>query len=642
MNKIVARALLVLLIFVAGLALTAGYQLYKFTRPVTVMALSTPWTDKVDKEAPLPEYPRPQLRRDRWQSLNGPWQYAITAREAPVPVDYDGTIVVPFAIESRLSGVQRKLLPQDRLWYRRVFEAPPSHSNERLMLHFGAVDWEAEVWLNGQKMGVHQGGFDPFSFDITQALIEGDAQELVVAVWDPTNKGNGAVGKQHLVPHGIRYTAVSGIWQTVWLEPVPVQHIQKVAVTDTNLTMGAVTLAIEANDIRPGDEVEVQVLADAEVVMTVRDVVQAEGIQMRLAPPGLRAWSPDDPFLYDLQVSLWRDGKLLDTVESYFGAREVAVARDSEGAWRLMLNGSPVFHLGLLDQGWWPDGLYTAPTDEALAFDIEATKRMGFNTIRKHVKVEPARWYWHADRLGVLVWQDMPTGSDRDSSRFAQIFDQLGDFFSAQLFDSRNVSLARSPESADHFRRELSSMVTGLQAFPSIVAWVPFNEAWGQFDTDKILAEVSELDPTRLVDGPSGWTDTGTGDIRDFHMYGREAEFPARQIPGRPLVYGEFGGLGYPVDGHLAVEAGWGYSAFDSQADFEAAYADLLGLIESLLPRGLAGAIYTQTTDVESEINGLITYDRKKFKIPPERLTQINDRLTRWPVLKGSEPLSRD
>jgi len=294
-----------------------------------------------------------------------------------------------------------------------------------------------------------------------------------------------------------------------------------------------------------------------------------------------------------------------------------------------MLNGSAIFHLGLLDQGWWPDGLYTAPTDEALAFDIKATKRMGFNTIRKHVKVEPARWYWHADRLGVLVWQDMPTGSDRDASRFTQILDQAGDFFSAQLFDSGDVSLERSPESADHFRRELATMITGLQTFPSIVAWVPFNEAWGQFDTDQILAEVGALDSTRLVDGPSGWIDTGTGDIRDLHMYGREADFPSRLPPRRPLVYGEFGGLGYPVEGHLAVDSGWGYSAFENQVTYEAAYVDLLGLIESLQPLGLAGAIYTQTTDVESEINGLITYDRKQFKIPPERLAEVNVRLTK-------------
>ena len=628
MKKIVSRIAFVLLIAVAGLTLIAGYQLYKFTRPVETTALSTPWTEEVDTEAPLPEYPRPQLRRDRWQNLNGLWQYTVTPREAPAPVHYDGSIVVPFAIESRLSGVEGKLLPEDRLWYRRVFEAPPLNSNERLLLHFGAVDWEAEVRINGTRIGVHQGGFDPFSFDVTEAVREGEAQELVVAVWDPTNTGPGAVGKQHLVPHGIRYTAVSGIWQTVWLEPVPAQRIHNVAVTATDLTTGSVTLAIEGN-LMPGDEIEVEVRANDKIVTTVRDVVQADGVSMRLSPPGLRAWSPEDPFLYDLRVSLWRNGKVLDRVESYFGAREVEVALDDQGIWRLMLNGSAIFHLGLLDQGWWPDGLYTAPTDEALAFDIEATKRMGFNTIRKHVKVEPARWYWHADRLGVLVWQDMPTGSDRDASRFTQILDQAGDFFSAQLFDSRDVNLERSPASADHFRRELASMVTSLQTFPSIVAWVPFNEAWGQFDTDEILAEVGAMDPTRLIDGPSGWIDTSTGDMRDLHMYGREADFISRLPLERALVYGEFGGLGYPVDGHLAVESGWSYSAFESQAAFETAYEDLLGLIESLLPRGLAGAIYTQTTDVESEINGLITYDRKHFKIPPERLAKINGRLTK-------------
>ncbi|MDG1946192.1 MAG: glycoside hydrolase family 2 TIM barrel-domain containing protein [Halioglobus sp.] len=629
MKKIFFGIAVVLLISIAGLTATVGYQLYKFTRPVETIALSTPWTENVDSQAPLPEYPRPQLRRDRWQSLNGLWQYTITPREAAAPTHFEGSIVVPFPIESLLSGVQRSLLPEDRLWYRRIFDTPPLEARERLILHFGAVDWEAEVWLNGTRIGVHQGGFDPFSFDITDALIKGVAQELVVAVWDPTNTGPGAVGKQHLVPHGIRYTAVSGIWQTVWLEPVPAQHILSVAVTATDLTAGSVTLAVESHDTEPGDEIEIEVRADGEIVTSARDDAPTERVSMQLLQPDLRAWSPEDPFLYELQVSLWRNGKLLDRVESYFGAREVGIARDSEGIWRLMLNGSAIFHLGLLDQGWWPDGLYTAPTDEALAFDIEATKKMGFNTIRKHVKVEPARWYWHADRLGVLVWQDMPTGSDRDASRFTQILDQAGDFFSAHLLNSKGVRLERSPESAAYFRQELASMMAGLKTFPSIVAWVPFNEAWGQFDTDEVLAEAAAMDPTRLIDGPSGWIDTGSGDIRDLHMYGREAEFISPLPPRRPLVYGEFGGLGYPFEGHLAVESGWGYSAFESQAAFEKAYVELLGLIESLRPLGLAGAIYTQTTDVESEINGLITYDRRQFKIPPQRLTEVNGRLTK-------------
>ncbi len=629
MKKIFFGIAVVLLISIAGLTAVVGYQLYKFTLPVETIALSTPWTEEVDSKAPLPEYPRPQLRRDRWQSLNGLWQYTITPREATAPTHFDGSIVVPFPIESLLSGVQRSLLPEDRLWYRRIFDTPPLEARERLILHFGAVDWEAEIWLNGERIGIHQGGFDPFSFDVTDAVIEGVAQELVVAVWDPTNTGLGAVGKQHLVPHGIRYTAVSGIWQTVWLEPVPAQHILSVEVMATDLTAGSVTLAVESHDTQPGDEIEVEVRVDEEIVASAREGAPAERISMRLSPPDLRAWSPEDPFLYELQVSLWRNGKLLDRVESYFGAREVGMARDSEGIWRLMLNGSPIFHLGLLDQGWWPDGLYTAPTDEALAFDIEATKKMGFNTIRKHVKVEPARWYWHADRLGVLVWQDMPTGSDRDASRFTQILDQAGDFFSAHLFNSKGVRLERSPESAAYFRQELASMIAGLKSFPSIVAWVPFNEAWGQFDTDEVLAEAAAMDPTRLIDGPSGWIDTGSGDIRDLHMYGREAEFISPLPSRRPLVYGEFGGLGYPVEGHLAVKSGWGYSAFESQAAFEKAYVELLGLIESLRPLGLAGAIYTQTTDVESEINGLITYDRRQFKIPPQRLAEVNGRLTK-------------
>ena len=366
--------------------------------------------------------------------------------------------------------------------------------------------------------------------------------------------------------------------------------------------------------------------AEGNVVAVERAAVDQDTAVVRIAPENLRHWSPDDPFLYDVQVRLLRDEKELDVVQGYFGAREVVISEDAEGITRLFLNGRAVFHLGLLDQGWWPDGLYTAPTDEALLFDIAATRRMGFNSIRKHVKVEPARWYWHADRLGLLVWQDMPTG-DGGANRYRQALRQASDIISAHTSGGPWRDMVRPAESAALFKTELSAMVDYLEAFPSVVSWVPFNEAWGQFDTDSIISKVRQMDPGRLVDGPSGWFDTGAGDILDLHVYGRENEFVDELPSGRALIYGEFGGLGLPMVDHLSVADGWGYTAFENKKDFEAAYMELLVLIESLVPQGLAGAIYTQTTDVESEINGLITYDRRAFKIPPQRLAERNQRV---------------
>ncbi|MBK6739071.1 MAG: hypothetical protein IPG64_14945 [Haliea sp.] len=406
---------------------------------------------------------------------------------------------------------------------------------------------------------------------------------------------------------------------------MPVSRIEKL-VSRTNISAGEVLLQVETLGANPNDQVEATVFAGDTVVAVEQASVEGDITVLRIAPENLQLWSPNDPFLYDVQVRMIRGDKELDIVQGYFGAREVAIAEDTQGITRLFLNGQPIFHLGLLDQGWWPDGLYTAPTDEALAFDIEATKRMGFNTIRKHVKVEPARWYWHADRIGLLVWQDMPTG-DGGANRYQQVIRQASDVISTQTSGGPWRDLVRSSESAALFKTELDAMIDYLEPFPSIAAWVPFNEAWGQFDTDKILSQVSERDPQRLVDGPSGWFDTGTGDMLDLHVYHRESEFVDQLPAGRALVYGEFGGLGLPVKDHLSVGAGWGYTAFENESDFESAYREMLSVIEGLVPRGLAGAIYTQTTDVESEINGLITYDRRVFKIPPQRLAKMNERI---------------
>ncbi|MBW2241114.1 MAG: beta-galactosidase [Deltaproteobacteria bacterium] len=573
--------------------------------------LRTRWADDVDPDLPLPEYPRPQLRRERWTNLNGRWDLAIQPREASAPASFDQEILVPFPVGSALSGVQQTVGPEERIWLHRSFATPALGERERLRLHFGAVDWEAEVWCNDQRVGLHQGGFDPFFFDITDALVAADEQGLVVAIWDPTDAGTQPLGKQIREPFGIQYTAVSGIWQTVWLEPVPDRCIERI-VAETKLDLDAVTVRVRTSCTEAEYQVEIAVrAAGVTLARTTAAVVDGEAVA-ELQLPGLHPWSPEDPFLHDLEIHLLRGDARLDHVESYFGAREVAVDRDADGYWRLFLNGEPIFHLGPLDQGWWPDGLYTAPTDEALAFDIEATKRMGFNTIRKHVKVEPARWYWHADRLGVLVWQDMPN-LPFDLRWFLR---ELG---KGQRPEQVPFDFTRPDEVAKTYRRELDAMLDSLAPFACIVVWVPFNEAWGQHDTDAILAHVARRDPTRLVDGPSGWTDTGTGAIRDHHVYNAEKDLPPLE-PDRPLVYGEFGGLKLHVEEHVVVEEGWGYAEAETPEALAEAYEELMEVIGGLVERGLAGAIYTQTTDVEGELNGLLTYDRAVFKISPQRL----------------------
>jgi len=544
--------------------------------------LVTRWARDVKADAVLPEYPRPQMARGAWQSLNGRWDYAITALDAPIPARWDGAILVPFPVESRLSGVRRAVGPGEQLWYRRTFHAPRLPPGGRLLLHFGAVDWEATVFVNGRRVGEHRGGYDPFTFDVTGALRAGGAgdQQLLVGVWDPTDSGPQPRGKQVLRPHGIMYTAVTGIWQTVWLEAVPQTYIAGLTITpDVDAGMVRVAAAVEGGSAR----VHVTLLDGAAAV------AEAEGppdSAIALAVPHPRLWSPDDPFLYGLRVRLAGPGGG-DSVASYAGLRKIAVARDSAGINRLFLNGRPRFEFGTLDQGWWPDGLYTAPTEDARRFDLATLKRLGFNLIRKHVKVEPERWYFDCDSMGILVWQDMPSGSND------------------------------TPEGKENFAAELGRMVDALRDHPSIVMWIPFNEGWGQHDTERYVAWLEAHDPTRLVDDASGWTDHGVGDVMDVHDYPGPAAPPLE--PRRAAVLGEFGGLGLPLPGHLWVERGaWGYRRFTSLDALWAAYRGLLEQLRFLIGDGLAAAVYTQTTDVETEVNGLMTYDRAVVKLPDE------------------------
>ncbi len=577
--------------------------------------MRTRFADDVSADQPLAEYPRPQLVREQWTNLNGPWEYALTDGGADQPADFEGEILVPFPIESHLSGVQRSVQPTQSLWYRRTFDSPAAGPGRRVLLHFGAVDWETTVFVNGTEIGRHRGGYDPFSFDITDALTGTGTETLVVRVTDPTDQGAQPRGKQVLSPQGIFYTAVTGIWQTVWLETVPENHISRLHITP-EFENHSVTIRTETSE---ATDVSITVF-DGD-----REVASADGVSnepIRLAIPDAKAWSPGSPFLYDLRITAGDDA-----VASYFGLRDIDVRMADDGYVRLFLNGKPTFHFGLLDQGWWPDGLYTAPTDEALRYDIEMTLAMGFNMARKHVKVEPARWYYWADRLGLLVWQDMPSFSQAGEEHF--------------LRPGSASDLEISGETSTQFRTELRAMIDALRNHPSIVVWVPFNEGWGQHDTNEILQWVIDYDPTRLVDGPSGWQDFGVGHMHDMHNYPGPGVFDP--VDGRAAVLGEFGGLGLPMEGHLwQQDRNWGYRTFESEAVFARAYRDLIVSLRLLIPEGLAAAVYTQTTDVEGEVNGLMTYDRAVTKISPNVLRKLHAVVyARSPVVDAVLPTSQ-
>jgi beta-galactosidase/beta-glucuronidase len=561
--------------------------------------LATPWTAQVRPDSALPEYPRPQMVRTAWTNLNGLWDYAIRPKDAARPDSFDGTILAPFAIESALSGVKRALAPEQRLWYRRTFKAPDLKS-KRLLLHFGAVDWRAEVFVNGTRVGEHEGGYDPFTFDVTPALkSSASQQEITVAVWDPTDTASQPRGKQILNPNGIWYTAVSGIWQTVWLEPVPSAYITRISMIP-DVEGRKLRLSVEAS--AAGQFTAVASL-HGKVVGRVSGKTHTE---TAISLSALELWSPNTPVLYDLQVTL----KSGDSVKSYFGMRKIETREDAAGFNRLFLNGKPLFMIGPLDQGWWPDGLYTAPTDEALRFDIETLKKLGFNMMRKHVKVEPARFYYWCDKLGFLVWQDMPSAMSR------------GRGGSVRRGSPDDVTMPADATAG--FERELQALVRNLANAPSVIAWVPFNEGWGQHATNDILKMVKSLDPSRLVDGPSGWEDRGYGDMMDMHDYPGPKMFPA--TPDRVSVLGEFGGLGFPVEGHLwwTDKRNWGYRTFQDRAALQAAYEELIANLAPLVKQGLAAAVYTQTSDVEGEVNGLMTYDRKVLKFDAARLAELH------------------
>jgi len=563
----------------------------------------TRWAEDVSAENVHAEYPRPQLTRDEWQTLNGLWDYSIAPRNALRPTDWLSGILVPFPVESALSGVMERIDADHRLWYRRTFTLPASWLDKRVLLHFGAVDWEATIWVNGRPAGDHRGGYDPFTLDITSALEPGSQQEIVVAVWDPTSSGYQPRGKQVNDPRGIWYTPSTGIWRSVWLEPVPevsIDHLRLVPDIDRERMM--VSAMVPA--ARDHDTIEVLTLDGTRIVSRAGGRVNT---MIELEIPDARLWSPDAPFLYDLKVTLLRDGAAVDEVGSYFGMRKISLDRDADGILRMMLNNEFHFQIGPLDQGFWPDGLYTAPSDEALRYDIEVTRDLGFNMARKHVKIEPDRWYYWCDRLGLLVWQDMPSGD--------------------RYIGGEDPDIERTAQSARQFELEFRRNIDALSNHPSIVTWVIFNEGWGQYDTGRLTDWIGEYDPTRLVISASGWTDRGTGDVHDIHSYPGPAA-PAASDE-RAIVLGEFGGLGFPVKGHLwQSDRNWGYRNFESAEDLAAAYESLLRRLHRLIADpGLSAAVYTQTSDVETEVNGLMTYDRAVTKMEVDRVAAANRRL---------------
>lgn len=582
-------------------------QLHAQWKPVEGR-ISTQWSEQVNPDNVLPEYPRPIMERTEWKNLNGLWDYAIIEKGKHTPSVFDGKILVPFAVESSLSGVGKTVGAEKELVYRRSFDVPSSWKGKKVLLHFGAVDWRTDVWVNDVKVGSHTGGFTPFSFDITEAL-QGKNNTLLVKVWDPTDKGYQPRGKQVSRPEGIWYTPVTGIWQTVWLEPVSESYIQDLRITP-DIDNSLLSLKALVKDATSKDLVEVKVF-DGQQLVAQGKSINGECVQVAM-PENAKLWSPESPFLYTLKVSLKQGGKLVDEVSSYAAMRKYSSKRDANGIVRLELNNKPLFQFGPLDQGWWPDGLYTAPTDEALLYDIQKTKDFGFNMIRKHIKVEPARWYTYCDKLGIIVWQDMPSG------------DRNPEWQNRKYFEG--TEMKRSAESEACYRKEWKEIMDALYSYPCIGTWIPFNEAWGQFKTPEIVEWTKQYDPTRLVNPASGGNHYTCGDMLDLHNY------PAPELylydAQRATVLGEYGGIGWVVQGHIwEPDRNWGYIQFNSSKEVTDEYVKYAEKLYDLIPRGFSAAVYTQTTDVEVEVNGLMTYDRKVIKLDEKRVREINRKL---------------
>ena len=570
----------------------------------------TTWGENIDPSKVWQEYPRPIMERPDWENLNGLWQYAILEKDVPSPAEYQGDILVPFCAESALSGVGKEVGEKKVIWYKRMFTVPKSWRGRDVLLNFGAVDWQADVWVNGAKVGSHTGGYTPFSLNITQALSQKGDNELVVRVWDPTDKCDQPHGKQVTEPQGIWYSPVTGIWQTVWIEPVEKAHISGLNITpdiDHN------TLTVNVS----GTGADEQYIAEAIVKDNGRIVgrgraLAGETITINM-PADVKLWSPDSPYLYDLEVSISSGGKTVDKVKSYAAMRKISTKKDGNGVVRLQLNNKDLFQYGPLDQGWWPDGLYTAPSYEAMVYDVDKTKEWGFNMIRKHVKIEPALWYTYCDRNGIIVWQDMPSSGSNPTWQPRNYF--------------HGEEMQRSPESEANYRKELKEVIDALRNYPCIVVWTPFNEGFGQFKTPEIVEWIKTYDPSRLVNPASGGNFYPCGDIIDMHTYPSPPQICVYD-GSRANVIGEYGGIGMATEGHLwAADRNWGYVQNKSADEVTKTYEEYADKINRLADYWIVGAVYTQTTDVESEINGLMTYDRKVVKIDKDCVREANRRV---------------
>ena len=570
--------------------------------------IMTEWGENIDPNNVLPEYPRPQLVRGEWINLNGLWDYAIKPANEEMPEIFDGKILVPFAVESALSGVGKSVGEDDALWYSREFKLPKEWKNSRIRLNFGAVDWKAEVYVDDKFVGEHKGGYAPFAFDITDSLSKKKTHKLVVKVTDGTDSAFQPRGKQVANPNGIWYTAVTGIWQTVWMEPVNEVVVESYS-AKADIEKSILNVRAIARGAKVGDDCLIELIENGEVISS------ANGADVILNVENPKLWSPDSPHLYDLRITIYRNGEILDQVMGYAAMREISVVVDKKGYKRMALNGEPLFQYGTLDQGWWPDGLYTAPTDEALKFDIEKTKEFGFNMIRKHVKVEPARWYWHCDHIGMLVWQDMPNIHDNSLGKWGR-----------RHYDE-GIDTPVPNEWKDNYCKEWKEIIQTNEVFPSIVMWVPFNEAWGQFNTEEIVQYTKFLDDTRLVNYASGGNFVRcSGDVLDLHNYPN----PAMYLFDKDYVnvMGEYGGIGFPVEGHLwQTDKNWGYIQYKSADEVADTYEEYANELIGFVKKGFSGAIYTQTTDVEGEVNGLMTYDRKVIKLNVDRIKAINSKV---------------
>ena len=570
--------------------------------------IKTKWGNNLKPENVWKEYPRPQLERKDWLNLNGIWHYYITDLDSKKPEKFDQNILVPFCLESSLSGVMKPLNETQILWYYKEFEIPKKWKDKNIIIHFNAVDWKSELYINDDKIGEHYGGYSEFNFDITKNLKTGK-NKIILKVWDPSDTGYQPIGKQCLDPKVIWYTSISGIWQTVWLEPVNKQYIKK----------------LEINNNYDNKEIKINCLLNTEeklplemsLIYKEKEILKQKGISnteivLKISEENFHPWSPTEPNLYIIKIEIFDESnKLIDSILSYTTIRKIEQRKDESGYYRIYLNNKPLFNMGTLDQGYWPDGLYTPPSEEAMIYDINKLKELGFNTIRKHVKIEPYRYYYHCDKIGMLIWQDMPSG-DRKPNSWEYHHLNTGD------------DVKRSEESKNNYYNEWSEIIDNLKFFQCIIIWIPFNEAWGQFDTEKVVNFTHNKDPTRLINAASGGNHRICGNFLDLHHYPEPSQY--LKVDNLINILGEFGGLGLDIKGHTWKGDNWGYRTFRTKEEITEKYEEYINLIINSF-KGFSAAIYTQTTDVEIEINGLITYDRAEMKIIEDRIKAANEKI---------------